>query len=98
VKIFVKGDGMRKRKVRNTVRLLSGFIVSGLIGAVVALLMAPQSGNQLRALIRDKSSDISGRMMSSLEETRSRAEDMAQMAMDRAEGLIRRGEAEIQSH
>jgi gas vesicle protein len=98
VKVFVKGDGMRKRKVRNTVRLLSGFIVSGLIGAVVALLMAPQSGNQLRALIRDKSSDISGRMMSSLEETRSRAEDMAQMAMDRAEGLIRRGEAEIQSH
>jgi gas vesicle protein len=98
VKIFVKGDGMRKRKVRNTVRLLSGFIVSGLIGAVVALLMAPQSGNQLRALIRDKSSDISGRMMSSLEDTRSRAEDMAQMAMDRAEGLIRRGEAEIQSH
>jgi gas vesicle protein len=89
---------MRKRKVRNTVRLLSGFIVSGLIGAVVALLMAPQSGNQLRALIRDKSSDISGRMMSSLEETRSRAEDMAQLAMDRAEGLIRRGEAEIQSH
>jgi gas vesicle protein len=98
VKVFVKGDGMRKRKVRNTVRLLSGFIVSGLIGAVVALLMAPQSGNQLRALIRDKSSDISGRMMSSLEETRSRAEDMAQLAMDRAEGLIRRGEAEIQSH
>lgn len=89
---------MNKRKVRSTVRLLSGFIVSGLIGAIVALLMAPQSGNQLRTLIRDKSNDLSGRMMSSLEETRTRAEDLAQSAMDRAEGLIRRGEAEIQSH
>ncbi len=37
---------------------LVGFIVGGLTGAVVSLLFAPQSGEETRALIRDKSIEI----------------------------------------
>ena len=32
----------------------SGFLIGGLVGAAVALLMAPQSGEETRTLIRDK--------------------------------------------
>ena len=34
---------------------LSGFLIGGLIGAITALLLAPQSGEETRAQIRDKS-------------------------------------------
>ena len=37
---------------------LVGFIVGGLTGAVVALLFAPQSGEETRALIKDKSIEL----------------------------------------
>ena len=33
---------------------LSGFVFGGLIGAVVALLMAPQSGEETRTIIKEK--------------------------------------------
>ena len=37
---------------------LVGFIVGGLTGAVVSLLFAPQSGEETRALIKDKSIEL----------------------------------------
>ena len=37
---------------------LVGFVVGGLTGAVVALLFAPQSGEETRALIKDKSIEL----------------------------------------
>ena len=37
---------------------LVGFVVGGLTGAVVALLFAPQSGDETRALIKDKSIEL----------------------------------------
>jgi len=40
---------------------LVGFVVGGLTGAVVALLFAPQSGEETRALIKDKSIELRDR-------------------------------------
>ena len=37
---------------------LIGFVVGGLAGAVAALLLAPQSGEETRALIKDKSIEL----------------------------------------
>ena len=37
---------------------LVGFIVGGVAGAVVSLLFAPQSGEETRALIREKSIEL----------------------------------------
>ena len=37
---------------------LVGFIVGGLAGAVVSLLFAPQSGEETRALLREKSIEL----------------------------------------
>jgi gas vesicle protein len=88
---------MKRNKVRNTVRLLPRYIIGGLIVAAVATVLASQSGDQFRALIRDKSSELKDKMMSTMQETRSRAGDIAQSARDRAEDMVRHGEAEIQS-
>ena len=91
---------------------LVGFIVGGLTGAVVSLLFAPQSGEETRALIRDKSIELRDRAADSAEEAlaraeaaaaeaRARAEELAKVARSRAEELARdvraRGESAMEA-
>jgi gas vesicle protein len=79
---------------------LVGFIVGGLSGAVVALLFAPQTGEETRALIKDKSIELRDRAQMSTEEALSRAEAMATDARARADELAKelreRGEGVVQ--
>ena len=62
---------------------LAGFLIGGLIGAGVALLMAPQSGEETREMIRDKSIELRDRAYETAEQARDRAEQMAQQARER---------------
>lgn len=66
---------------------LSGLIIGGLIGAAVALLLAPQSGEETRVLIRDKSIELKDRAVETAEEARVRAEAAAAEARARADEL-----------
>lgn len=68
---------------------LVGFVVGGLAGAVVALLFAPQTGEETRALIKDKSIELRDRATASAEEVIARAESAAAEARARAEELAR---------
>jgi gas vesicle protein len=68
---------------------LVGFIVGGLSGAVVALLFAPQSGEETRALIKDKSIELRDRAQVSAEEAIARAEAVAADARARADELAK---------
>lgn len=42
----------------NFASFLFGFLLGGVIGAMTALLMAPQSGEETRTLIKDKSIEL----------------------------------------
>jgi gas vesicle protein len=68
---------------------LVGFIVGGLTGAVVALLFAPQSGEETRALIKDKSIELRDKAQVSAEEALARAEQLAADARHRADELTK---------
>jgi gas vesicle protein len=68
---------------------LVGFIVGGLSGAVVALLFAPQTGEETRALIKDKSIELRDRAQITAEEAIARAEAAAADARARADDLAR---------
>ena len=68
---------------------LVGFVVGGLTGAVVALLFAPQSGEETRALIKDKSIELRDKAQMTAEEAYARAEATAQEARARADELAR---------
>ena len=68
---------------------LVGFIVGGLTGAVVSLLFAPQSGEETRALIKDKSIELRDRAQHTTEEALARAEAAAAEARARADELAR---------
>jgi gas vesicle protein len=77
---------------------LSGFVVGGLVGAAVALLMAPQSGEETRTMIVEKGVELKDKTSASLEEAyaaaekaaadaRAKAEELAKVAQTRAEEL-----------
>jgi gas vesicle protein len=68
---------------------LVGFVVGGLTGAVVALLFAPQSGEETRALIKDKSIELRDKAQVSAEEAYHRAEQLASDARIRADQLAK---------
>jgi gas vesicle protein len=67
---------------------LAGFIIGGLVGAAVALITAPQSGEETRSVIHDKSIELKDKAVSTAEETRSRAEKALEEARQRADQAL----------
>ena len=63
-----------------------GFIIGWLSGALAALLFAPQSGQETRALIKGKSIELRDKAQISAEEAIARAES----AVDAVRGKIKR--------
>jgi len=68
---------------------LVGFIVGGLTGAVVSLLFAPQSGEETRALIKDKSIELRDKAAVTAEQALAKAEEAANEARARADELAK---------
>ena len=68
---------------------LVGFMVVGLTGAVVSLLFAPQSGEETRALIKDKSIELRDKASVTAEQALERAEAAAAEARARADELAK---------
>lgn len=66
---------------------LIGFVVGGLTGAVVALLLAPQSGEETRTLLKEKSIELRDKASQSAEEALARAEAAAAEARANYEKL-----------
>jgi gas vesicle protein len=66
---------------------LSGFIIGGLVGAVAALLLAPQTGEETRTIIKDKSIDLKDKTYATIEETYQKAESAALDARKKADEL-----------
>ncbi|MCE5208438.1 MAG: YtxH domain-containing protein [Chloroflexi bacterium] len=80
---------------------LIGFVVGGLTGAITALLLAPQSGTETRALIKDKSVELRDKAAESLEEAYSQAEAAAVEARTRFDELAKTTKdkaTELQQH
>ena len=86
---------------------LIGFIVGGLTGAAVSLLLAPQSGEETRALIKEKAIEIGDKASETYEdayaraeaaaaEARARADEWAKIARERAEELQARGQVVLE--
>jgi gas vesicle protein len=86
---------------------LLGFIIGGLTGAVVALVMAPQSGEETRAVIREKAIELKDKAGETVDEAyaraeaaaidaRNRAEDLTKIARERAEELGRKGQVVLE--
>jgi gas vesicle protein len=82
---------------------LAGFVIGGLVGAATALLLAPQSGEEMRTVIKDKSIELKEKANLSTAEARARAEaalkeaqarydELTLQAKSKTEELLQRGQ------
>jgi gas vesicle protein len=66
---------------------LAGFVVGTLVGAAAALLLAPQSGEETRVLIREKGIELGQRADELSDEARKRAKEVQTQAKGKADEL-----------
>ena len=67
---------------------LMGFVVGGVAGAVTALLLAPQSGEETRTLIKEKSIELRDKASAQAEQVASKATDLYGQAKVRGKETI----------
>lgn len=65
----------------------AGLVIGALVGAGIALIMAPQSGEETRAQIRDASIELKDRADTTIAEARAKAEAITADARRRAEEI-----------
>jgi len=71
---------------------LAGFVIGGVTGAIVALLFAPQSGEETRAVIKEKSIELRDKASKIVEEGLSKAEQVTSEVKKRASEVAEKGQ------
>jgi gas vesicle protein len=66
----------------------AGLVIGGMVGAAMALLMAPQSGEATRSQIRSASLEIKDRAAVTMLEAREKADAIKADARRRAEDIV----------
>ena len=66
----------------------SGLVIGSLVGAALAILMAPASGSQTRDRLRDTSEEVLDRGVRFTEEARERAEAIVAEAQRKAQRMV----------
>ena len=68
---------------------LVGFIMGGITGAVASLLLAPQSGEETRTVIKEKAIELKDKFADTAEETLHKAEKVAADAAEKTKTLVK---------
>ena len=66
---------------------LAGFVIGGLVGAATALILAPQSGEETRGQIANRSQDLRSTSGDRLTQYRQMAGDYSNTARERAQEI-----------
>jgi gas vesicle protein len=61
---------------------LTGFLIGGLAGALIALFNAPRSGEETRAKLRDKSIELKDKAVDRIQDTRAQATQLVDNVKD----------------
>lgn len=76
----------------STKHVLTGILVGGLIGATAMMLLAPRSGEEMRAEIKDKALDLRDRTTEGVKETMSQVASKASHLRGKSQDLKQRGQ------
>ena len=66
---------------------ISGIVWGGLVGAAIGMLMAPRSGEETRALLRERSDEFKMQARETADNLREKATETAEQARGRASEL-----------
>jgi gas vesicle protein len=74
----------------------AGLIIGGLVGAATTLLLAPQSGEETRTLIKEKSIELKDKAAVTADEAKIRAGELAEKSKMKASELQQRGQVVLE--
>jgi gas vesicle protein len=77
------------KNTRSAGMLVGSLLIGALIGAVAALLVAPQSGMQTRTMIKEKGSEVKDKIVYGAGETKTKAQQAVVGLRDRAGKWVR---------
>ena len=69
----------------------AGFLIGGLIGAAVALLIAPQPGEQTRAQLQERGIELQSKAQDTLVQARKKADEMIADAQEKSKVILDQG-------
>jgi gas vesicle protein len=88
--------GQTQEMTDATKHILTGIVVGGLIGATAMLLLAPRSGEEIRAEIKDKATDLRDKTTETVKDTVSqvvsKAGNLRGGLKDKSQDLKQRGQ------
>ena len=74
-----------------TREFISGMVWGGLVGAAIGMLVAPRSGEETRARLRERSDEFRSQALETAENLRDQAKETAGQAREKATELQQRG-------
>ena len=69
-------------------KFLGGFLIGGAVGALVGLLLAPQSGEETREMLGDKAKDIKQKAEGTVKEIQSRADEIVEDLQNKGDAIV----------
>ena len=90
-------EPMQVEQMGNGARhVLTGILVGGLIGATAMLFLAPRSGEEMRAEVRDKALELRDRTADTVKDTvsqvKSRADELTGGVKGKSQGIKHKGQ------
>jgi len=79
----------------NWMPVVLAFVIGGLIGAAVAMLMAPQSGPEMRSMIMDKSAEIKDKAVNTVSDTKDKVESITNRGQKAVEEQVKAAKKSI---
>jgi gas vesicle protein len=75
------------RRLKSFATFFKGILIVWIAGAAVALVYAPRPGEETRAVIREKGLELKDQATVKVEETRTKAEELARVSSERVNEL-----------
>lgn len=69
-------------------KFLAGFVIGGLVGSVVGVLLAPQSGEETREQLARKSSELYGKAGDAIKEIQNKADGIVEDMQKKGDELV----------
>lgn len=69
-------------------KFVAGFAIGGLVGAVIGIVLAPQSGEETREMLAEKSKDICNKAHDTVSEIQNKADGIVSDMQAKGDQLI----------